>query len=67
MPEEKRNNGIESNSEMVQHSHNILDQSSSPQIKYLIDEWKDFSEEIKTPKENPNTNQAMNFQTPEHS
>ena len=67
MLEEKRNNGIESYSQKFQHSHNILDQSSSPQTKDLIDEWKEFSEAIKTPKENPYTNQETSFKTPEHS
>ena len=61
MLEEKINNGTESDSQTVQHNHNILDQSSSPQTKDLIDESKDFYEAIKTPKENPNTDQEMSF------
>lgn len=53
--------------ETTQHSHSMLDQSKPSQVKGLMNEWEEFSEAIKTPKENPNTDQASSFQTPEPS
>lgn len=45
----------------------MLDQFKPPQVKYLTNEWEEFSEAIKTPKENPNADQTSKFKTPEPS
>ena len=33
----------------------------------MSSEWDEFSEAIKTPKDNPNVDKVISFQTPEHS
>ena len=67
MQEQKECNGIDSNSQEAQHSHDTLDQSKKSQTKNFSSEWEDFSEVIKTPKADPNTEQVTSFQTPENS
>ena len=53
--------------ETVQHTHSMLDQSKPSQVRDLVNEWEEFSQEIKTSKENPNIDHTSSFQTPEPS
>ena len=45
----------------------MVDQFKSSQGKDLVNEWEQFSQAIKTPKEKVNTDQAASFQTLETS